>query len=291
MQYGNKFVHPHKSFIGRFLNFVLNNVSFIKTKRLICHPFTKARLKSDVRNVVFLNWLVPIENVRHLIPRHVKVKQYGKNVLLTVLTYKHGNFRPTMFNWLKPVFGSPLQSNWRLYIDNNDLFQVQEPTVFFLKNVMDSFTYVVGSRVCSNILQSHLPEKFKHDIGETHISTEINPGESNAPDLRVTLKRRAEWKLSSDFESTFSSVENLIDTICYQHFAISDQPDGNQYSVGKINLSFSHADIEPLEVVNFGSYWLENIVGKSECCAFIIKDLSFLSLGEKIVSIKDHEHN
>ncbi len=85
-----------------------------------------------------------------------------------------------MFNWIKPVFGSPLQSNWRLYIENNESFQVNEPTVYFVKNVMNSLIYTVGSRVFSNILQSHLPEKFVHDIGDTHITTEIDPGQSNA---------------------------------------------------------------------------------------------------------------
>ncbi len=89
----------------------------------------------------------------------------------------------------------------------------------------------------------------------------------------------------------FLNIENLISTICHQHFAISDQPDNNLYSVGEINLTFTPADIEPLEVINLESRWLKNVVGSSDCCAFVIKDLSFMTLGEKLVAITDYENN
>ncbi|KON76244.1 hypothetical protein APS47_08465 [Leptospira kirschneri serovar Mozdok] len=143
MHYENQFIHNNQNLIAKTLNIFLNNILFIKIKRIVFYPFTKIGLKSDIKNVVFMNWMVPIKKVEHLISKHAKVRIYDDQVLFTILTYEHGNFRPTIFNKIKSIFGSPLQSNWRLYIKNHELFKTSESAVYFIKNIMNSFTYAI----------------------------------------------------------------------------------------------------------------------------------------------------
>ncbi|MGE8764433.1 hypothetical protein ACO2KY_03370, partial [Leptospira interrogans] len=97
MHYENQFIHNNQNLIARALNVFLNNILFIKIKRIIFYPFTKIHLKSDIKNVVFMNWMVPIKKVEHLIPEHVKIRIYDDQVLFTIIIYEHGNFRPVIF--------------------------------------------------------------------------------------------------------------------------------------------------------------------------------------------------
>ncbi len=290
MKHPNAFTYPRPKLSGKLLNALLNNSIFIKAKRFLFFPFTKAQLKSDVTNVVFLNWLIPFESIAHLVPEHVKLKQYDGQVLLTVLTYKHGNFRPVAFDRFKGIFGSPLQSNWRLYIENNTCFHSLEPTVFFVKNIIGGFTYTIGSRCFSNILQTHLPDSFEHYADANQFVTKINPGHSNSPDLEITLETKPDWEIPSNMQPYFQNKEALIRAICNQDAAISDLPDTNKYALAKINLGFDHASLEPLVIKNYESKWLKSKTHDIPCFAFVIRNLTFLSLGERIVTAKYEHH-
>ncbi|EMN48768.1 hypothetical protein LEP1GSC088_3985 [Leptospira interrogans str. L1207] len=55
MHYENQFIHNNQNLIARALNVFLNNILFIKIKRIIFYPFTKIHLKSDIKNIVFMN--------------------------------------------------------------------------------------------------------------------------------------------------------------------------------------------------------------------------------------------
>jgi len=179
----NDFKYPRKSAIGSFFNVFLRNRSLRSFNRVLFYPFTRMKLKSEIKEVVFLNWLVPIEKAQSVVPEHVQLIEFQGQTLLTVLNYKHGNFRPNYLSFLKPVFGSPFQSNWRFYIQNNLDFGMDKPSVYFLKNCLSSSSYSIGSRLFSNILHSHYPLNF--DLSSSngiHTST-IIPGISNSPDL------------------------------------------------------------------------------------------------------------
>src|SRR5436190_1896458 len=102
--YDNRFIFPGKNILGRILNLILNSSTLVKIKRFFFYPFTKIDLRSDVTNVVYLNWLVPQARIEHLIPKQVKLTMYEGKVLFTVLTFKHGHFRPAFFRNAKRIF-------------------------------------------------------------------------------------------------------------------------------------------------------------------------------------------
>ncbi|MGN6648269.1 MAG: hypothetical protein ACTHJT_17220 [Cytophaga sp.] len=284
--YQDPFRYPRKSRTGNLLNRLLNNLLFIKLKRILFYPFSKTTLTSDVTNVVYLNWLVPFKKIEHFVPPHIRLKMYGDHVLFTILTYKHGKFGPAFLKFFKKIMGSPLQSNWRFYIENNSDFGVQEPAIFFIKNCIDERAYALGSRVCSNILLTDLPDTFEHKFENGHFSTHIEPGLSNAPDLFVRVKSSDAAAIPENFKRLFPDTQALIRMLCEQDFAVAAQPDKDVYAVAQIKLVFDAQTIQLLEVLEYKSSWLDTIVSDSPCFAFVIPELHFTSLKDTLKTLR-----
>lgn len=245
--------------------------------------FSNMRLKSDVKHVTYLNWMVPYEQLQHLIPKGVNVEVFEGKVLLTVLNYNHGHFRPDFLNPIKYVFGSPNQSNWRLYLKGekpND----KQPGVLFISNVLSQFFYTFGSRVFSHILKAHWPTSFKHFKKDNLYYTKIHSGISNSPDLDIVLCEQKEWKIPNSFHWVSKDVKTLLKTICQQDIAISKVSEHN-LSRSEICLDFDLNAIKPLILSRLESDTLKGLVNDSECFAFVIPELTFYSLGEKNINI------
>jgi hypothetical protein len=268
----NKFIYPKKIFFRFILSFILNNKLFLKTKTVLNYPFSKLKLKSDIKNIVYLNWLVPTEKIKHLVPENYKLVQYGDAVLLTVLNYKHGILRPGAFDNVKGIFGSPFQSNWRLYLE------AKEPTVLFISNVMSSLIYSLGSRIFSNIIQAHYPIKFEHDETKSIIQS----GESNANSILIETNPMNKWIIPEAFKSISTNHIELLNNICIQDFSLS-KLETNKYCLAEINLGFDVNKITPLGVKSFDSEALKNITKDCECFAFVTPKVDFTSLNEKII--------
>lgn len=70
-------------------------------------------LHSDVRDVVYVSWLVDAAAAQKLVPAGVTLWQRDGKTPFTVLTYRHGHFGPALPGPLRKLLPSPLQSNWR----------------------------------------------------------------------------------------------------------------------------------------------------------------------------------
>ncbi len=184
------------------------------------------------------------------------------------------------------MFASPVQSNWRFYVENIHDFGIQQPAIFFIKNCMNERTYALGSRIASSVLQTHLPHSFKHITEEQRIITEIQSGCSNAPDLHTEVTLADSWNIPSAFNVISSDKTKLIELICNQDAAIAAQPEAGVYAVGHIELKFKLNEIKPLKITKLESNWLKEIIQGAECFAFLMPNVMFISHKEKIVKIK-----
>lgn len=277
----NTFSYPIQVFLTSILNYILNNKYFIYIKGILNYPFSKISLKSDIKNVVYFNWMIPIEKVRHLVPKGLELEKYDDLVLLTVLNYNHGNFRPKFLNFIKPIFSSPNQSNWRLYLNSNSL-EKQQPTVLFISNIMNNLLYSIGSRIFSNLLQTHYPLNFSHFRKNKEFHTKIESGYSNSPSLDSQSIISDEWTIPNEFNKISSNRSELLEKICIQDFAVSKLSE-NKLCIAKINLEFDIDDIKPLFLKKIKSKTLEEAIKNTNCFAFVIPDLTFNTINEKIL--------
>jgi hypothetical protein len=93
----NRFVSPATGLIGAFQNGIARAAWLRRFRRAVMRHLPFLRLASDVHDVVYFNWLVPVSAVHGLIPPGIEIEERGGFTVLTVLTYRHGHFaRPSL---------------------------------------------------------------------------------------------------------------------------------------------------------------------------------------------------
>ncbi|WP_286862399.1 DUF2071 domain-containing protein [Sphingobacterium sp. UBA7625] len=261
----------------------LNSLFLRKTKFILTKPFSAIKLKSEISHVVYLNWMVPLAKIQQFVPSGIALDLVGDHVLFSVLTYRHGHFGPAKLYHLKSLYGSPLQSNWRLYISQTQK-QFKVPTVLFLANVMSSQIYCIGSRLFSSMMYTHQPLAFQHNHIGVQTHTKIIPGRSNAPDLEVVCHPCDHWNIPSQFLHLSKDINQLLNKIIIQDQALTPLDNG-LFRQANIALKFDPKDIRPLKIDFFKSETLADIVQHEKCFAFEIPAVSFFMNHEKTIKL------
>ncbi len=235
-------------------------------------------LRSDIRDVVYLTWLVPVVRVAHLVPEGVALDAFDGHTPLSILTYRHGGFGPALLGPLRRLMPSPAQSNWRLYVEGRS--GDGEGAVFFLKNVIDHPAYVVGSRMLSDGLPAHLPAQMVHARCRDTIETRISPGDGSAPDLVATVRETENRRVPAELRSLGETFEDVLAYLVPRGAAVRTHP-----AVGLRSASLIVVDpgeVRPLELTApVESAWLAPIVEGAEPFAFVIREVRFAATGER----------
>ena len=151
----NVYVHPAPGLAGRLLARLANSRRIATARRAVFSHLPFLTLESDVRDVVYLTWMMDAATAQAMVPGGVRLWQRNGLTPFSILTYRHGHFGPALAGPARRLLPSPLQSNWRFYLE--------EPgKVYFVRNVMDSTLHALGTRIFSDILPTHLPERFVH---------------------------------------------------------------------------------------------------------------------------------
>jgi Uncharacterized conserved protein (COG2071) len=145
-------------------------------------------MASDIRNVIYINYLVEAERLQPLVPGGLELQTLGNGryALLSVLIYKHGAFGMNILGKLRrSLMPSPLQSNWRVY--------VREPSTgatgvsFFANGISSTITALIA-RVLSRGVSMDVPaEMFLAVDPGADCIVHQRGGEGSAYDLDATL--------------------------------------------------------------------------------------------------------
>lgn len=245
----NRYVHPRPGFVGWLLEAVANSRLLLGARRRLMSVLPFLKLQSDVRDVVYLTWLVKAESVKHLVPPGVTLWQRGGVTPFTILTYAHGHFGPAGIGRLRSVFPSPLQSNWRLYLEPLPQARPGQRVVLFIKNIMSSTLYAIGTRVFSDALPTHLPLRFSHARhGELQV-THIAAGQGSSPDLRCTVEPSASKELPTAFQSVFEGWDEAVGFLCLQDAAVASVDGIDRPAFAEIDLPIDTQAVRPLALV------------------------------------------
>lgn len=282
--HSNKFAYPKAGLLGSILDRVANSHRLGSVRRAILSRLPFVRLKSDVSNIVYLNWVIPARFAGVEAPPGVRILDVRGTTILTVLTYSHGGFGPSMFGRLRRFFPSPLQSNWRLYVAEASSGVGAAKTVLFLKNIFNSAIYAVGTRVFSDVLPSHAALDFKHQkLGKRYI-TEIKAGVGSAPELSCVAEASDARKLPAEFRPFFASWEAAIEYLCLQDTAICGVPGVNRIAGAGIELPIDPSQVIPLEALDYaaGTY-LQNLKVEGKPFCFAVPRVKFRVLWERML--------
>ncbi len=177
--------HPGRGPVAWAANWLANS----HFPRALAEWLPTPTLVSDIRDVVYVNYLVDADRLQPLVPPGLRLRRLscgGRYALFTFLTYRHGHFGPAFLGPLRKLLPSPVQSNWRVHVCDP---QTGRLGVYFFSTLISSTPHALAGRLLSEGVPMHVPEHadLTHDADGT-LRFSIEPGRGTAPDARGTLR-------------------------------------------------------------------------------------------------------
>ncbi|WP_322052247.1 DUF2071 domain-containing protein [Paraburkholderia bannensis] len=283
----NEFVSPSPGFTGAAAERLIGCRALLRARRAVIGRLPFMTLASDVVDIVYCTWAVDLARIQAagLVPPGVELVQRDGKTLFTILTYAHRHFGPAMAGPLRRLFGSPQQSNWRFYVERFGGASAPEPTVLFVKNVVDQAIYAIGSRVFSDALPSHLSQHFEHRSHAQGYRTVITGGHGSAPDFRCEARRTTARALPPQFGGFFDSWDEAVAGICLQDAALSHVEDCGRLAHARIDLPIDPQSAQPLKVAPAAASgaFLDGIGATGAPLCFVIPAAPFRVISERLI--------
>ena len=242
-------------------------------------------LDSDVADVVYVTWMVDARAAQALLPGGLRVRQRDGKTPLTVLTYRHGHFGPALAGALRRLLPSPLQSNWRLYLDGPLPPDAPANTVWFLENMMDSGAYVAATRLFSDIMRTHRPARFVHGRVGDGLTTRIEPGAGSAPSFACTAVPAAQPVLPPAFAAAFGSWDDAVTMLACQDAALGWSARLGKLVLSHIDLPIPCGEVRPLVPAGpVACSLLDALPAAGEPLCFLVPQVPFRVLSETVLA-------
>ena len=280
-----RYVHPRAGRCGALIERIANCATLARVRRTLTRSLPFPVLVSDVVDVVYATWLVDAERAQRFVPERAMLWVRDKRTPLTVLTYRHGHFGPEFAGPLRRLFPSPLQSNWRLYLEQPLPRAPNVPTVVFVTNVIDNGLYALGTRVFSDSLPSHLSARLRLEIAERSIAVEIHPGAGSAPRLAMTLARNDSPLLPTSFDAFGTTWAGLVARLALQDAAVVPRDDLSAVALGTIRLPIDLDSVEPLALASstLECPLLDELGGTPDAVCFRVPKVRFEVLSDRLL--------
>jgi len=279
----NTYRHPRAGWPGRVLTALANCAHFAKLRQAVMSRLPFLTLHSDVRDVVYVSWLVDAAAAQKLLPPGVVLWQRDGKTPFTVLTYRHGHFGPALLGPLRRMLPSPLQSNWRLYLERTPAGAPAVPCVYFLKNIMASLPHALGTRLFSDILPTHLADNMALDVTATQAHCSIAGGDGSAPALDVQAAITAAHGLDADWQALFGNWHDAVAFLACQDAAIAHVPRNGKLVFGEIDLPVDVDQVQALTALRADCGLLGQLPPMSKPFAFLVPKVPFKALSERLL--------
>ncbi|WP_426164062.1 DUF2071 domain-containing protein [Pseudoduganella sp. R-34] len=271
----NNYIHPTPGLPGRLLARLANSRRIASARRAVFSRLPFLTLESDVRDVVYLTWMMDAATAQAMVPAGVRLWQRNGLTPFSVLTYRHGHFGPALAGATRRLMPSPLQSNWRFYLE--------EPgKVYFVRNIMDSTLHALGTRIFSDILPTHLPARFVHARDGDEYSTSIEPGAGSAPLLKARTRVRAQRALPPGLAGAFANWDEAVGFLACQHMAMIEVPGTGRMAESEISLPIPLDEVLPLEAESVNCPMAGADAGSPFC--FAVPRVKFRVLSESLAA-------
>lgn len=278
----HQLVWPTRSY-GTWLEGPLNSRGLRDLMRLL--PWIN--LRSDITDVVYLNWLVPTKKAATILPQPLRCADLDGLTAVSVLTYRHGSLGPTMLGPLRSLLPSPLQSNWRLYLQPVTPGGRQD-AIYFFKTVLGSTAHVVGARLAADGLPAHRSLTFSHECAADQISIQIEAGHGSSPALSVLASQHAEHTLPPAWAERFENWKTAATYLIEQNAAVYIDVETGQPNESRIAIPIDLATVNPVSVQDLDISGIPDALmpppspdDPSEWCfGFVVPAVRFDALGE-----------
>jgi hypothetical protein len=237
-------------------------------------------MKSDIRDVVYINYIVPAERLQPLVERPLVLRRVGLDgayAVFSILTFRHGHFGPSCFGRLRRWWPSPVQSNWRIHVANPE---TGRRGIQFVTTAIASVPHALATRLLAEGVPMHVPESARVAREGDRLEVEIEPGDGSSPDLRASLHEgvfdRDGRDLWGAWAECFASWEEAVAYIVPQDRAMCSRWRCGEKRVVRqeIDLGIPLASCVPLEG-EVRSMSLRGLIGEASTLCFVVRDVAF----------------
>lgn len=279
----NRYRHPRAGLAGRLIERLAGSARLASVRQAVLSRLPFLTLASEVRDVIYVSWLVDAAAAQALVPPGTRLWQRNGKTPFTVLTYRHGHFGPALLGPLRRLLPSPLQSNWRLYLAQTPAGAPDVACVMFLKNVMDALPYALGTRLFSDLLPTHLAAAMSHAVTDGQARCSIAPGSGSAPALEVDCRRGGQQQLDADWQAVFGSWHEAVAFLACQDAAVAHVPRNGALAYGEISLPVALDQVRALTPLLAAHGLAGALPSASQPFAFLVPAVPFRALSERLL--------
>lgn len=203
--------------------------------------------RSDITDVVYVNYLVPVERLAALVPPGLSLQRLGPEgrwAMFTFLTYRHGDFGPAFFGPLRRLCGSPVQSNWRIYVRDD---RTGKEGVYFVTSAVTTARHALGARLMAEGMPMHLlADGTVTRAADGRMQVVLEPGQGSAPDAQLEFSPAADRTLHGPWAQCFADYDAMLRYTVPQNRALSTLPADLRTVRQEIELGIPLQSCEPL---------------------------------------------
>jgi hypothetical protein len=235
--------HPRGGIVGRLCDVFANSRLF----GAILEPLPEVEMRSDITNVVYVNYLVPAERAAAMLPEGLELQRLGpdgKHALFTFLTFQHGNFGFGFLGPLRKLMPSPVQTNWRIHCRNP---KTGHEGIYFVTNAITVSAQALAARLLTEGMPMHVLSSgavTRRSDGEMVV--ELDPGEGSGPDAKIALRPAGAPTLTGPWLECWKDWSSFLSYCVPQDRAMSAQPLRGRVSRQEIHLGIPVDACEPL---------------------------------------------
>jgi hypothetical protein len=227
-----RWIHPGSGPLARALEAIANS----RLLGALLEPIPELEMRSDIRDVVYVNYLLPARALEPLVPPGLELQRLGpkgEHALFTFLTYRHGHFGFALLGPLRRLMPSPVQTNWRIH--------VRDPRsgyagIMFLTNAMDNTGLALAARMTTEGMPMHVLRRAKLVREGNALTVVLDPGSGSAPDAELVLRDADPPSLEGVWAECFRDFHDFLAYCVPQDRAMSSQPLRGRVSRQEIDL-------------------------------------------------------
>jgi hypothetical protein len=236
--------------------------------------------RSDIRDVIYVNYLAPAGSLGRLVPEGLELQRLGPEgrwAMFSFLTYRHGHFGPAVLGPLRRLWPSPVQSNWRIYVRDP---RTGKEGIYFTTNTITTLIHSLGARAMADGAPMHLAREaslIREASGAVRLV--VDPGEGSGPDASLTLRPARPPTLAGPWAECFDRPDAMLRYAVPQDRAMATQPWRRSTIRDEIFLGIPIESCEFLEG-EVRSRAAEAIVGGAVPLCFRVPAVPFVLTGE-----------
>jgi hypothetical protein len=232
-------------------------------------------VRGELHDAVFLASVVPVAEVRPLVPAHLApagLGAEGARTLLVHAVFRHHHVGPRIAGPLRRLWPRRLQSVLAVPVRHQ-----AEPGatplegVYLVSGATSSTVLALAARILYEGVPLHRAAAMTLEVGEHRVEARVEPGGGSAPDLQAVLRARLGTRppLPAPAAELFPDWDALISHVAAPARLLSSQPHLGRVTVTELSLAPAPRECIVLEVESLSSAYAAAVAGEGRPVCFL----------------------